>query len=287
MPRRLLIAALAAALLALLVAAPAAFADAFTPESGGSSNADDIDTLYKITLYIGLVIFLIVEGTLLWSLVRHRARRGGPEAAQIRGNTPLELGLDARGRADPRGADRRDVPLPPRHREPAGLRPGRPARVAGAVRVDRPAQPAPGRRSDPADQGQRPAVPLALRLRPRQPLFTYQRDGRPGEHDGRPRDNRLRRHPLLVDPQAGRQGRRRARSRERDLVQDPGQVRGHDLQRPVRGAVRRQPRRHARRGPGSSRRSEFQAWAEAQRDAIQQSGEDLAEQREQREDDEE
>jgi cytochrome c oxidase subunit 2 len=90
--RRLLAAALAVGLLAILVAAPSALADAFTPESGGSSNADDIDTLYKITTYVGLVIFLIVEGTLLWSLVRYRARRGGPEAAQIRGNTPLELG---------------------------------------------------------------------------------------------------------------------------------------------------------------------------------------------------
>jgi cytochrome c oxidase subunit II len=38
------------------------------------------------------VIFLIVEGTLIWSLVRYRYRRGGPEAVQIRGNTPLELG---------------------------------------------------------------------------------------------------------------------------------------------------------------------------------------------------
>ena len=37
-------------------------------------------------------MFLIVEGALIWSLVRHRARRGGPEPAQIRGNTPLELG---------------------------------------------------------------------------------------------------------------------------------------------------------------------------------------------------
>ena len=90
--RRLLAAALAVGLLAILVAAPSAFADAFTPESGGSPNADDIDTLYKITTYVGLVIFLIVEGTLLWSLVRYRARRGGPEAAQVRGNTPLELG---------------------------------------------------------------------------------------------------------------------------------------------------------------------------------------------------
>src|SRR5215207_4241039 len=92
MPRRLLLAALAAALLALLVAAPSAFADAFTPESGGSQNAEDIDTLYKITLYIGIAIFLPGEGTLLWALNRHRARRGGREAAQIRRNTPLEVG---------------------------------------------------------------------------------------------------------------------------------------------------------------------------------------------------
>ena len=92
MPRRLLFCALAGALLALLIAAPSAFADPFTPESGGSQNADDIDTLYKITLYVGIVIFLIVEGTLIWSLVRYRGRRAAPDAAQIRGNTPLELG---------------------------------------------------------------------------------------------------------------------------------------------------------------------------------------------------
>jgi cytochrome c oxidase subunit 2 len=87
-----MLAALAAALLVLLVAAPSALADTFTPESGGSENADDIDTLYKITLYVAIVIFLIVEGTLIWSLVRFRARRSGPDAVQIRGNTPLELG---------------------------------------------------------------------------------------------------------------------------------------------------------------------------------------------------
>jgi cytochrome c oxidase subunit II len=90
--RRLLIAALSVAGLVLLVAAPGALADAITPESGPSENANDIDTLYKITLYIAIVIFLIVEGTLIWSLVRYRYRRGSPEAVQIRGNTPLELG---------------------------------------------------------------------------------------------------------------------------------------------------------------------------------------------------
>jgi cytochrome c oxidase subunit II len=92
MQRRLLFCGLAAALLAFLIAAPSALADPFTPESGGSQNADDIDTLYKITLYVGIVIFLIVEGTLIWSLVRYRGRRAAPDAAQIRGNTPLELG---------------------------------------------------------------------------------------------------------------------------------------------------------------------------------------------------
>jgi cytochrome c oxidase subunit II len=95
LPRRThlaLLAALAAALLAMLAFAPGALADAITPESGGSPQAEDIDTLYKITLYIGLVVFIGVEGTLIYSLIRYRARRGGPEAQQIRGNTPLEIG---------------------------------------------------------------------------------------------------------------------------------------------------------------------------------------------------
>jgi cytochrome c oxidase subunit 2 len=91
MPRRLLLAALAAAILACLLTAGPAFADTFTPESGGSPNADDIDTLYKLTLYIGIVIFLLVWGVLIWSLVKYRARRDGV-AHQIRGNTPLEIG---------------------------------------------------------------------------------------------------------------------------------------------------------------------------------------------------
>ncbi len=63
----------------------------FTPQSGGSPNANDIDSLYKITLYIALVIFIAVEGALVYALVRFRARKGAV-AAQIRGNTRLELG---------------------------------------------------------------------------------------------------------------------------------------------------------------------------------------------------
>jgi cytochrome c oxidase subunit 2 len=37
------------------------------------------------------VIFLLVWGVLIWSLVKYRVRRGGV-AHQIRGNTPLEIG---------------------------------------------------------------------------------------------------------------------------------------------------------------------------------------------------
>jgi cytochrome c oxidase subunit 2 len=71
-----------------LVSATLAF---FTPQSGGSSNANQIDGLYKITLYIALVIFVLVEGGLAYTLVRFRARKGAA-AAQIRGNTRLEVG---------------------------------------------------------------------------------------------------------------------------------------------------------------------------------------------------
>jgi cytochrome c oxidase subunit 2 len=91
MPRRLLRTAFSAVVFASLIWAPSALADTFTPESGGSPNGEDIDTLYKLTLYIGIVIFLLVWGVLIWSLVKYRARREGA-AQQIRGNTPLEIG---------------------------------------------------------------------------------------------------------------------------------------------------------------------------------------------------
>jgi cytochrome c oxidase subunit 2 len=63
----------------------------FTPQSGGSPNANQINSLYKITLYIALVIFIAFVGGLLYALVRFRARKGAVPA-QIRGNTRLEVG---------------------------------------------------------------------------------------------------------------------------------------------------------------------------------------------------
>jgi cytochrome c oxidase subunit 2 len=70
-----------------------ASADLIAPrDSGGSPNAVKIRTLYVITLVIGLVIFFGVEALLIYALVKFKRRRGGPPPAQIRGNTPLEIG---------------------------------------------------------------------------------------------------------------------------------------------------------------------------------------------------
>ena len=88
---RLLLLTLVAALTGALLAAPLAGADLFTPEDGGSSNADDIDQLYKYVLAVAAVVFFGVEGVLFYSLWKFRARKGAV-AAQIRGNTRLEIG---------------------------------------------------------------------------------------------------------------------------------------------------------------------------------------------------
>jgi len=73
-----------------LAGAHPAWAGVITPESGGSSNADSIAGLYKIVLIIATVIFCAVAGTLVFFLVRYRARPGHV-ASQIRGNTRLEI----------------------------------------------------------------------------------------------------------------------------------------------------------------------------------------------------
>jgi cytochrome c oxidase subunit II len=88
---RMLAAVMPAAVVGALVLAPAASAGWFLPESGGSPNADAIRTLYILIALIGLVIFIGVEGLLFYSLWRFRARKGRI-AAQIHGNTQLEIG---------------------------------------------------------------------------------------------------------------------------------------------------------------------------------------------------
>ena len=89
---KLLTRAVPAALLALLMTAGPASAGPLFPEAGGGSQqAEDIRTLYGIIFVLGLIVFLGVEGVLIWCLVKYRAKRGRV-AAQIHGNTKLEIG---------------------------------------------------------------------------------------------------------------------------------------------------------------------------------------------------
>lgn len=86
-----LVLALAISAAGSLILPPSALAHFLTPKSGGSPNANQIATLYKIVLYLAAVVFVIVEGALAYSVYRFRAKKS-PVAAQIHGNTRLEIG---------------------------------------------------------------------------------------------------------------------------------------------------------------------------------------------------
>jgi cytochrome c oxidase subunit 2 len=88
---RFLLAALPLALVASLAFSGVASADFFTVEDGGSPNADAVDGLYKLLFALSVVVFVAVEGALIYSLFKFKARKG-TVPAQIRGNTRLEIG---------------------------------------------------------------------------------------------------------------------------------------------------------------------------------------------------
>jgi len=89
--RRAFALALATALAGALFLAPSAFADFLVPESGGSPNADQISDLYTWVLVVAAIVFVGVEGALIWCIVKYR-RKKNPVADQIHGNTNLEIG---------------------------------------------------------------------------------------------------------------------------------------------------------------------------------------------------
>jgi cytochrome c oxidase subunit 2 len=84
--------AVAVAALTLLVTAGPASADILTPDKGVSPNQDKIRTLYIITGTMGLLILIGVEALIIYSVVKFRRRRGGPEPVAVHGNAPLEIG---------------------------------------------------------------------------------------------------------------------------------------------------------------------------------------------------
>ena len=89
--RQRTLAVLALAALSSLALAPSALASALAPPKGVSPGENHIWSLYVITLIIATVVFIGVEGTLVYCLIKFRARKGR-EAKQLHGNTQLEIG---------------------------------------------------------------------------------------------------------------------------------------------------------------------------------------------------
>ena len=219
-----------------LILAPEALANFFTPKSGGSPNANAIHSLYKIILYIAAVVFVVVEGALVYSVYRFRAKKGAV-AAQIHGNTRLEIGWTV-------GAALILVVLTVITfvKLPTILNP--PNSSANGFLTASLTQPTPPNGKE-----------LTVCVQGRQYIwrYTYGNDCNngafdfklpysytemvvPGEHDDRSQDPVHRRDPQLVGAVTRREGRRRPRLHHLHLVQ--GAARGLGLPRTVRPAVR-------------------------------------------------
>ncbi len=88
-PRRLAQAALTVALVAFLAACGQNH-----PDSVFHSRTDfnrDVDFLFKMLIYAGTAVFIFVEGILVYTLFKFRARPGQPEPEHVHGNTTLEI----------------------------------------------------------------------------------------------------------------------------------------------------------------------------------------------------
>ncbi len=88
--RRRVILAIGAVLLALGFPA-AVFAQPPSPLSPASSSARDILQLHNIIMGIAVVIFVIVEGLLVYSIIRFRRRDEAEVPRQIYGSVPVEI----------------------------------------------------------------------------------------------------------------------------------------------------------------------------------------------------
>ena len=209
---------------------------------------------------VAAVVFVVVEGALLYSLIKFRARKGAVAGPDPRQHAPGDR-LDGRRRADPRRARRRHV------RQAAGASTTRrtPAPTGcssppARSRLEPDQTPPPnGKSLNICVNGQQYIwrYTYAQRLRQRRRSsspFSYQEMVVPVDTTVTLDIQRPGRRALVVDPAARRQVRRHPRLHEPHLVQDPRQARRHrSVHRPVRRAVRAQPREHDRARSGPSR----------------------------------
>lgn len=82
--------ALAVFIITVMLALPAQ-ALAHDPGSGGASQ-NDINDLFNITFWISVPIFLLVEGLLIFAIIRYRRRKTDEMPEQVEGYRPLEIG---------------------------------------------------------------------------------------------------------------------------------------------------------------------------------------------------
>ena len=206
-------------MLCALALSGAAFAGepGFTPVEPASPNAERINQSYLwIAIFTG-VIFVIVEGTLVWFIVRYRADRRprDMDGAQVHGNTNLELAWTVA-----------------------------PVLILVAIALVHLLQ-------APRDRGRpraRTGVEVTVEGHQYYWNFIYPNGVIAVDGCARPVGQttrlevigaRLRGDPLLVDPGARRQVRRDPRQGQRDVVQRGG---ARELPRPVRRALRRPAR---------------------------------------------
>ena len=88
-PRRLTQLALTVALLALVAACGRSYPDSVFHHRTDVNR--DVDFLFKILIYAGTAVFIVVEGILVFTLFKFRQRPGQPEPEHVHGNTTLEI----------------------------------------------------------------------------------------------------------------------------------------------------------------------------------------------------
>lgn len=82
---------LVSSFLAIALWPSAALADPPSPLNPASKVAQDIANLYWITFWIATAVFILVEGLLLYTVIRFRQRKPGAIPPKIHGSTPLEI----------------------------------------------------------------------------------------------------------------------------------------------------------------------------------------------------
>ena len=239
---------------ALLVLGHRRSPNAITPESGGSPNADAIQHALQDrarTSRSSCSSASRARCSVPRQVPGAQGRGRGPDPRQ---HAPRDR-LDGRRGADPRRAHRRDLHQARRHHEPAAraARTGcRPRLGAHWPRPRTPPKPPGGKALHICVDGQQyiwryTYAPQRQRLA----AYSYEEMVVPVDTTVSSRSSRPT-SPLVVDPEARRQDRRDPGLPQLHVVQGPSRP-GH-LHRPVRRAVRAQPREHDRARQGRDRR---------------------------------